>query len=143
MIKEQPCGVPPNAKRPQSESASPEPKRSRVDGGAAPKLKPLPVPEPQKIPASPGIPTLMKPSSSEIPYEPERKDIVRPIVERKRTASETLRREKEMEEIIARRRQLDDEEKETENETTEQDPPYEGPICGGCLRNYEEERRAR
>jgi len=151
VIEEQLYTVPSNAKRPLSVSdASPEPKRSRVDGWV-PKstlshenpnpTSSSPAPSNEKINPSPegimtpaGIPhqPLDWPMNkqSEIPYSPERRDIKRIPIIQKRSDSEILRRNKEIVEMIALRRQRDDE----ENEQEWQDQPYEPP-CEVCLQS--------
>ena len=119
VIKEQPCGVPPNAKR--SESASPEPKRNRKDGTSSSAVSSSPTKESQNKNVKP----MKKVDWS--PIKPHTKLIIeRP------SAAETLRREKENADAEARKRQRIDEER-MNPKMEQQDPPYDGSPCEGCL----------
>lgn len=110
-------------------SSSPVPSNGKTESGSEKRITPAGTPN-QSIGTTPNSIT---PSPSEIPYEPLRPD-KKPTIVRPRTASEILRRAKEIEDIKARRRQRDDEEKETENQTVEQDQPYVPP-CEVCYFN--------
>ena len=106
---------------PQSESASPEPKRNRKGGTSSSAVSSSPTKESQNKNVKP----MKKVDWS--PIKPHTKLIIeRP------SAAETLRREKENADAEARKRQRIDEER-MNPKMEQQDPPYDGSPCEGCL----------